>query len=238
MTDWCPPAEIADAPDETGGGFSYDYDTFYTGELPAKVLVCETHPVDSEKPSSIKLVLGVDGPQGGVRFDQYLGLDFSKDFNKSQHKAFLNALFPGYLGGPDHRAGRPVDLSSFVGLWCQILVKKELDTYEGRAPRNRPRVVKFLGPLDGPTAVDVSKVTVAYAAVDAGASRGSGRPAAGARPAAKPVAQAAPGARPAPAPASGMPARPAAPPVSKPVQQSLVPQTEAGAHDADDDLPY
>lgn len=235
---WHVPAEVADAPDEVPGGYRYDADEFYTGDVPVELLEATPHAKSgSNEATSIKLILGAAAPKGqAIRWDEYLGLDLSKEFSVAQQKAFLNAFAPGYLGSDAHKRGEAVDLSQLPGRWALAVVKKEVDTYGDRPPRHKPRTVKFLQSLPGPTAIDANKVKVAQVEIPQhGGVRGPAPGARPPRPAGAPAA-AAPGAR--PAPSGGMPARPSPPPApasSQAQQQSFAPPP---ASHEDADLPY
>lgn len=235
---WAPPIDVADAPDEVPGGYRYvqEGDSFYTGEIPITLLEAAWHAKDGERvATSLRAMIGAPAPGGnGVRWDEYLGLDFSKDFNKAQHKAFFNAFCPGYIGSEAHRRGDPVDIAQLAGRWALAVVRAERDSYEGRS-RLRPRVVRFVRFLTQPIPVPESTKVV-----DTSPPTATPRAAApGARP-----ATGAPGARPGPAPAGGpvarpaagsLPARPQTPPV--PQQQSFIPQPPAQSRE-DEDLPF
>lgn len=233
---WYVPPEVADAPDEAPGGFRYDAEHFYTGELPVTLIDAKPHAKGgSSNPTSIKLTLGAEAPGGqAIRWDEYLGLDMSSDFNRAQQKGFLNAFAPGYVGSDAHRRGEAVDLAQLPGRWALCTIKKEIDTYEGRPPRHKPRVQRYLSSLAEPYPVDTNKVDAVRVEIPqhGGAPRGPApgarpapaRPATGAPPA--PTGAAAPGARPAP-----VPSRPTPPPT----QQSFVQPPPARE---DDDLPY
>lgn len=229
---WYVPPEVADAPDDTGGGYRYDAEGFYTGEVPVQLLECEPHaPKGSDVATSIRCVFGADAPNGeAIRWDEYLGLDMTKAFSVTQQKGFLSTFAPGYLGSADHRAGHPCHLEQLPGRWALLVLKKEVDTYEGRPPRNRPRVSKWLRALEGPTALDPSKVRAASVAIEqvAGAPRAA---APGARP---PRAAGAVGTAQGQAPRpGGIPPRPSPPPT----QRSLMsPPPSTSAEDAD--LPF
>jgi hypothetical protein len=232
---WYVPPEVADAPDEAPGGFRYDAEAFYTGELAVQLLEAAPHSKGGGQATSIKCVFGAEAPGGqSIRWDEYLGLDTTNDFNRARQKAFLKAFAPGYLGSPEHARGDALDLGQLAGSWALCTVRKELDTYEGRPPRNKPRVIQFLNDLAGPVAVDPEKVKSVQVEIP---QQGGGHraPAPGARPprAAAGAPQApqgpAPGARP-----PAVPARPA-PPAQSTQQQSFVAPSPRGE---DSDLPY
>lgn len=223
---WLPPLELADAPPPTAG-YTYDVDSFFVGEVPAKLLHLEPHrKKGAPRVTSLLVVLGIDAPANQkVRVEQYLGLDFTNDFNASQHRAFLDAFAPGYVGGPQHRSGVALDLATLKGRWALVSTKKEVDDFADRPVQNRCRVSRFLGPLAGPQAVDLAKVRIVGTALEPAAGAAPREPAPGARP---PAAAPSPGSA-ATAPASGMPARPA-----PPVQQTIGPRSSSAE---DFDLP-
>lgn len=229
---WAPPLDIAEVPQEQGGDFRYDAEAFYTGELSVKLLYCKPHAKEgASHASSIKITLGAQGPGIGIRWDEFLGLDFSNDYNKRQMNGFFTAFAPGYLGSEAHRAGQEVDLAQLPGRWAFASVKKELDTFGDRPPRHKPRVVRFLEAIAAPRAIDEERVRVVQVEIaqHGGAPRAAAPGARPPRPTGAPQATAAPaqGAR----PAGGVPPRPAAP-----VQQNLV--TPPPASHEDSDLPF